>query len=192
MKGDVYRIRLLLAGTAVVLLAVTGCQGWGRIANPAPAPLGALSDPIWRNQEANAERSDFVVYQHEFQGDTEFLNTGGEDHVKQIAYRILRGQDAQVIVERSMTSARADTEFKYPVHPNPELDMRRRDIVVRSLAAMGIADSHERVVVAPALTPGITADEAESAYHSGIGSSGMGTPSGGFGGFMTGGFGSRF
>ncbi|MDZ7619777.1 MAG: hypothetical protein U1E05_22490 [Patescibacteria group bacterium] len=187
MRGDDHRIRLLLAGAGVLLLAVTGCQGWGaRFRDPAPAPLGALSDPIWRTQEANAARSDFVVHQHEFEGDTEWLNTGGEDHVKQIAFRLLNGQDAHVLVERSMTSVRADSEFKYPVHPNPELDMRRRDIVVRSLAAMGVADAHDRVVVSPALTPGYTADEAESAYRTGIDSSSTGVPQGGFGGFMNG------
>ncbi len=187
MRGDNHRMRLLLAGASVLLLAATGCQGWGaRFRDPAPAPLGALSDPIWRNQEANAERSEFVVYQHEFEGDAEWLNTGGEDHVKQIAYRLLNGQDAQVLVERSMTSARENTEYKYPVHPNPELDMRRRDIVVRSLQAMGVADAPDRVVVSPALTPGFTADEAESAYRTGIGASGIGSPRGGFGGFMTG------
>ncbi len=187
MKGDNYRTRTLLAGAAVLLVAATGCHGWG-FRNPAPAPLGTLSDPIWKNQEANAERSDFVVYQHEFQGNTEFLNTAGEDHVKQIAARLLRGQDAHVLVERSMTSARPGTEFGYRVHPNPELDMRRREIVVRSLLAMGVVDAYERVVVSPALTPGFTADEAEAAYRTGIGSSGIGSPRGGFGGFTTGGF----
>jgi hypothetical protein len=188
MKGDNYRMRLLLAGAGILLLAATGCQSWwSRIPDPAPAPLGALSDPIWMNQEANAARSDFVVYQHEFTGNTEFLNTAGEDHVKQIAYRLLNGQNAQVLIERSMTSVRPDTEFKYPVHPNPELDMQRRDIVVRSLLAMGIADAHDRVVVSPALTPGFTAAEAESAYRAGIGVGGVGVPGGGFGCFMTGG-----
>ncbi len=188
MKGDNHRLRLLLVSASLLLLAATGCQGWGTwFRDPAPAPLGALSDPIWRNQEANAERSDFVIYQHEFQGNTEWLNTGGEDHVKQIAYRLLNGQDAQVLVERSMSSPREDTEFKYPVHPNPELDMQRRDIVVRSLAAMGVADADQRVVVSPALTPGFTADEAESAYRTGVGAASFGVPRDGFGGFITGG-----
>ena len=187
MKGDDFRLRLSLTAAALLLIAATGCQEWRyQVRNPAPAPLGTLSDPIWENQEANAERSDFVVYQHEFQGNTEFFNTAGEDHVKQIAYRLLNGQNAQVLVERSMTSPREGTEFKYPIHPNPELDMRRRDIVVRSLLAMGVSDAHERVVVSPALTPGVTADEAESSYRSGIGAGGLSTPGGGFGGFMTG------
>lgn len=186
MKGDRYRTGLLIVGAGVLLLIGTGCQGW-KSRDFAPAPLGTLSDPIWQNQESNAEHSDFVIHQHEFTGNTEVLNTAGEDHVKQIAARLLSGQDAQVLVERSMTSARPDTEYKYRVHPNPELDMRRREIVVRSLSAMGIADAAERVVVSPALTPGITADEAESAYRSGIGASSWASPGGGFGGFMFGG-----
>jgi hypothetical protein len=176
--------RAVACGLAV--LFVTGC-GWFGKDKPAAAPMGALSDPIWRMQEEHAERSDFVIYQHEFKRDAEWLNTGGEDHVKQIAYRLLSGHDAQVVVERSMTASRPDTEFQYPVHPDPKLDLRRREIIVRSLVAMGVTDADQRVLVAPALTPGLTGNEAESAYYRGVGdmgrNSGMGY-SGGFGGFM--------
>jgi len=187
MKGDAYQTRLLVVAACSLMLALSGCQGWkNQYRDFAPAPLGTLSDPIWQNQEANAEHSDFVIYMHEFQGNTERLNTAGEDHVKQIAARLLGGQDAQVLVERSMTSTRGGTEFEYRVHPNPQLDLRRREIIVRSLAAMGITDAEERVVVSPALAPGFTADEAESAYRSGITGSTRGAPGGGFGGFYTG------
>ncbi len=185
MKGDRYRTGLLIVSAGFLVIAV-GCHGWN-YRDAAPAPLGTLSDPIWKNQESNAEYSDFVIHQHEFTGNTEVLNTGGEDHVKQIAARLLAGQDALVLVERSMTSPKPGTEYQYRVHPNPELDMRRREIVVRSLLAMGIADAAERVVVSPDLTPGITADEAESAYRQGIGASTWASPLGGFGGFMFGG-----
>ena len=180
----------LAAGVMVLLVAGCQSQAWRQFYQPPPPqPLGALSDPIWQNQEANAEMSDFVVYQHEFQKDTEWLNTNGEDHVKQIAARLMEGQDAQVVVERSNTSVRAETEFQYPVHPNPELDLRRREILVRSLAAMGIADAEARVVVAPALAQGITGNEAEAAYGAGLSGSdyGAGGTGGGFGGFMFGG-----
>ncbi len=186
--------RTRIAATVTCLLALwsVGCQQWKQYyQHPTPAPLGTISDPVWQTQEANAERSDFVVYQHEFQRNAEWLNTAGEDHVKQIAARLLSGQDAQVVVERSMTTARADTKHKYPIHPNPELDMRRREIISRSLVAMGVEDAEDRVVVAPALTPGATASEAEAAYRGGFGASpfgggGLGS-GGGFGGFMFGG-----
>lgn len=186
-----YAIASILCVAAV---ALQGCQSPRPIERvPPPAPLGALSDPIWQNQEANAEASDFVVHQHEFKRDAEWLNTAGEDHVKRIAVRLAEGQDATVVVERSMMSPRPNTEYGYPVHPHPELDMRRREIIVRSLAVMGVADADERVMVAPAMTPGYTSGEAQSSYARGMaadggGASGMGG-FGGFGGFLfTGGY----
>jgi len=184
MKSEVR----LIAVVGLVLVLVAGCDCWRQSRRPDPSPLGTLSDPIWQTQETNAEHSDFVIYQHEFKKDSEVLNLGGEDHVKEIAARLLGGQEAKVVVERSMMSSRPDTEYKYPVHPNPKLDLRRREIVVRSLTAMGVNDADQRVLVAPALAIGITGNEAEGAYHRGMsadqwGSSGMGGM-GGFGGFM--------
>lgn len=191
MIGSKHGSARTLAAVACLTIAVlmTGCQWRQSYYQPEPpAPLGALSDPIWQNQEANAEASNFVMYEHEFQRDAEWLNLGGEDHVKQIAARLQAGQDALVVVERSMTSPLADTQHHYPVHPNPELDLRRREIVVRCLAAMGTADADQRVVVAPAFAPGITGNEAEAAYRQGLGGAGFDV-TGGFGGFMyTGGF----
>ncbi len=178
------------AATACVIVALlTGCRSWEEYYNPPePSPLGALSDPIWERQEANAGPAKFIVYQHEFKKDSEWLNTGGEDHVKQIAARLQRGVDVQVIIERSMTSPRAEMEYPYPVYPNPELDMRRREIVVRCLAAMGVEDADECVVVAPSFAQGITGNEADAAYRQGLGGAGFGAPGigglGGFGGFM--------
>jgi len=171
---------------ALILLAcaATGCRP------PAP-PLGTLSDPVWQNQEYNAEHSDFVIHEHEFIADTEYLNTLGEDHVKQIAARLASGHDGLVLIERSMNSARPETAYKYRVHPNPELDMKRRDIVVRSLLAMRIADADARTVIAPDLAPRYRAAETATSDFSDIGGfqggwggwgGGMGG-SGGMGGF---------
>ncbi|HUT09543.1 MAG TPA: hypothetical protein VMY42_03535 [Thermoguttaceae bacterium] len=154
---------------------------------PLPgSPLGTLSDPIWKNQEANAEVSDFVIYQNEFDYNTARLNLGGEDHVKEIALRLQTGHNMPVIVERSMTSERQNTEYKYPVHTDPELDMQRRDVVVRALSAMGIFDAERRVVVAPALAHGQKATEAQRAYYRGMlwdGNSGNSNNMGGGSGF---------
>ena len=160
------------AGVVLLLLASPGCHRLGSPpVHPVPAPLGALSEPVFGNQVANAARSDFVVYQHEFQGNTEYLNTGGEDHLKQIALRLLSGQDAQVLVERSMTSPRPETEFQFPVHPDPDLDLRRWEIVVRALEAMGVADARTRVIVAPALAAGMSASEAVATLQTAPGGS---------------------
>ncbi|MGD0897245.1 MAG: hypothetical protein ABR915_05370 [Thermoguttaceae bacterium] len=142
-----------------------GCSGRS---GPPTAPLGALTDPIWQRQEAGAAASDFVVYQHEFEMNDFHLNTDGEDHVKAIASRLHAGACLPVVIERGMTTARPDTQFKYPIHPNPELDLQRRDVVVRALTAMGIADAEQRVSVAPAMASGQTATEAARSYRQGL------------------------
>ncbi len=179
------------AAAACVIVALTaGCRSGDHYYRPPPAPpLGALSDPVWQDQEANAEPAELMVYQHEFEPNTEWLNLAGEDHLKEIAAGLQSVEDLFVIVERSMASPPpGDAEYPYPVYPNPELDMRRREIVVRCLAAMGIADADQRVVVAPAFAQGITGNEAEASYQRGLGGAGFGAPglggAGGFGGFM--------
>ena len=186
------------AGALALLL--TGCQHMPRAISlyqppPSQAPLGTVSDPIWQDHERNAEASDFVVYQHEFEVDSANFNTSGKEHITQIAYRLQQGRPFPVIVEQSRTSVREDTEYEYPVHVNPKLDMERRAQVAKALELMGVADAEQLVVVAPAYAPGAEATEAVGAYQrgfSGIGSSagypGFGFGSGGFGGFR-GGFG---
>ena len=184
------RLPLMLSQMALVGLLVTacGCQQWKMFyQHPSALPLGTLSDPVWQNQEVNAELADFIVYQHEFKEGAEYLNTAGEDHVRRIAARLSSGQDATVIVERSFMTPRENTKYHYPVHPNPQLDLRRREILVRSLVAMGIVDAEERVVVAPSFAEGFRSHEAEAAYQRGMSSYGGGGGGGG-GGFGGGGF----
>ncbi len=189
-------------GVVAVGLAVVLCSGCVRYHQtvralyqpPAPpSPLGTLSDPMWKTQEANAEASDFVIYQHEFEYNGVRLNKAGEDHVRQIAVRLQGGADMPVVIEQGATTARDDTEFQYPVHPNAELDLQRREVVVRSLAAMGVTDAHQRVAVAPAYAHPMKASEASAAYERSFQYDGYGPygtygggafgPFGGFGGF---------
>ena len=155
-----------------------------------PAPVGTLSNQIWRMQEHNAEASDFVIYEHEFMMDGTRLNYAGEDHVKQIAARIRGGHGFPVLIERSRHTVWKSDTYKFPVHLNPKLDMLRREVVVQALLRMGIENAEEAVVVSPALTDGFTSPEAERAYFRGInpnwgnggyGGRGMGRVSGGFG-----------
>ncbi len=186
------RLKAIVAAAVLVSALAAGCGlRWRefRFGSPAATPLGSLSDPVWQNQEANAERSDFVLREHEFMLDSEFLNTAGEDHLKQIAFRLAAGQGGPVIVERSRHSARPNTAHEYPVHPNPDLDMRRREVVVRSLIAMGIPWADEWVVVAPDLAPQYRAGEVEATYHGhGHQRRGAGRGAGAAGGVFGGGF----
>ena len=172
---------LAIYAIAAVVLGAAGCQQDNVQGDRKPTvqPLGAMSDCVWAHQEANAEQSDFVVYENEFGLDSEILNTAGEDHVRQIAARLASGQDAQVLVERSMSSAQPDTKYHYHIHPNPELDLRRREIVVGSLTAMGICDAEARVVVAPSLAPKYRYGESPTIEP-------RTSPNAGFGGFSFG------
>jgi len=178
---------LLLA--ALVSLTAAGCvsfyrPGWFSAVGTVPAPQGALTDPIWIGMEENAEPSKFVLYQHEFVYNTARFNWAGEDHIKQIAARLHAGQNYPVIIERSTTSKLAGTEYKYPVHPNPELDMQRRAVTVQVLLAMGIAEADQKVIVSPALVRGQEDLEAERSYSRSFGyGGGNGGFGGGFGGF---------
>jgi hypothetical protein len=156
---------------------------------PPPTPLGTLSVPIWQTHERNAEASDFVIYEHEFQVDGIRLNYAGEDHVKQIAARLNGGIEFPVLVERSRHSVDPYSEFKYPVHLNPALDLRRREVVVQALLAMGVEDAEHRVVISPALTDGYESFEAQRAYMRGVSGSGFGGFGGSGGGGRFGGFG---
>lgn len=192
--------KALVAAIAAAMFFIAGCPGGRPLVyqRPSSAPLGSLSDPVWQRQEGNAERSDFVIHEHEFCDASEVLNMAGEDHVKQIAARLASGQDTHVIVERSRNYARPETEYKYPVHPNPDLDMRRRELVVRCLVAMRVPDADVRVVVAPDLAPEYRAGEIEATYvengnnnrnNNGYNNGWGGGYGGGYGGGFGGGYG---
>ena len=175
------------AGHAATWLALAGIAGGcaGRGMAQKPMPMGYATDPHFRQQEGNAEASDFVVYEHEFQGNSARLNDAGEDHLKQIAARVDK-TPFPIIIAQSRITPRADTVYKYPVHANEELDLKRREVVVQALGAMGVFDAEKRVVVGRALTFPYTDQEAERAYMIGImgwrlGGGGFGA-GGGFGG----------
>jgi hypothetical protein len=191
---------LLLSAVLLTATTAVGCiqiswPSWFSASGQGPSPMGTLSDPIWIAQEENAEPAKFVIYQHEFVYNQARMNWAGEDHIKQIAARLHAGQNYPVLVERSMTSKLEYTEYKYPVHANPQLDMQRRAVIVQMLTALGVPDAEQRVVVSPALTRGFQDGEAERAYgRSFFFGGGFGGFGGGFGGFGSGfgGFGGGF
>jgi hypothetical protein len=198
-RGGIMWIRKRLgfmASTAIALSLVGGCHRCMKrcdyMGDITPRPLGTLSDPIWQKQEHNAEASDFVVHEHEFTANTARLNAAGEDHVKQIAYRITKQPTLPypIIIEPSSMSPRPGDKYGFAVHNDPTLDMNRRQVVVTSLQALGLTDAEQKVVVSPALTPGFQSFEGERAYGHGFSGQGNGF-GGGFGG-AGGGFGGGF
>lgn len=182
-----------MASTAIALSLVSGCRCCMKkcdyMGDITPHPLGTINDPIFQKQEHNAEASDFVIHEHEFTANTARLNTAGEDHVKQIAYRITQKPTLPypVIIEPSSMSVRQGDKYGFAVHNDPNLDMSRRQVVVTALQALGLQDAEQKVVVSPALTPGFQSFEGERAYGRGFGGLQNGFGGGNFGG---GGFGS--
>ncbi|WP_206028627.1 hypothetical protein [Thalassoroseus pseudoceratinae] len=182
-----------IAGSSVGCSYATKCYNMGDF---TPSPQGTISDPVWQQQEANAEASDFVIHEHEWTSEGVILNRAGMDHLKKIA---ARGMEVpfSILVERSSMGVDPNSKYGYPVNSNHGLDMARRAAVVEALASMGITDAEERVYVSPALAPGFEGNEAENAYRrgysggrgNGFGFGGFFGGGGGFGGFGGGGFG---
>ncbi|MCH7687448.1 MAG: hypothetical protein IH899_12330 [Planctomycetes bacterium] len=164
-----FRFSICLATATVLAVLATGCcrDKCDYLGDFRPQPLGTISDPIWQTQEFNAEASDFVINEHEFMGNTPRLNKGGEVHVKQIAARAA-DLPFPIIIEQSSMSPPAGDPEGVPVHGNDELDARRRQVIVSALSAHGVPDAENRVVIAPALTPGFSGFEAERAYQNGF------------------------
>ena len=166
-----------------MVIAAGGCVNHNR----PEAPLGSISDSIWQWHEHNAEASDFVIHEHEFDGNTSRLNTLGESHVRQVAAR-MQETSFPVIIQQSSMSTREDDEHGFPVHGDTALDQRRREVIVHTLIELGAKDVENKVVVAPALTPGFELIQAEAAYYRAInGASRGGRGQGGGSGFGGGG-----
>jgi len=179
-----------LPAIALAAMLVSGCQHkehHAQIPYDSVAPLGTISDDIWQKQEENGEASDFVIHESEFVGTTAKLNAAGEDHIKQIAVRMI-STPFPVVVENSSMSVNESDEYKFPVNGNDDLDMHRRNVIVKMLQAMNVQDTDERVVVSPAFTPGFQGFEAYRAYSTGFSNrGGRGGGGGSFGGFGGGG-----
>ncbi len=193
-KLGMLRDAALLVGLAPIGLGLVGCRWPEYVDTTAPPPLGTGIDHIMKTQEENAEAWKYMVYMHEFelnevddQGNNIGgwrLNEAGEDHVRQIAVNMKRGDQFPIVIERSDTSAKPGTRFNYPVHYNDALDGKRRQVVVAVLNSLGVPDADRRVIVAPAASEGLEATAAARQYSNSLnrnqGRGGMG--GGGMGG----------
>jgi len=143
---------------AICCVVLCGCraQHEQKLSPPydRPFPLGQVTDSSWETQQTNAEASDFIFYDHEFVGDTAELTLAGKKHLLQVALR-LEQVPFPVVVEQTPTTRR-----------NQPLEAQRRQAIVDELTRLGLEMIDARVVVAPAIAPGITVLEGEAAYYS--------------------------
>ncbi len=157
------------------------CRGGGmtheqRLGPPydRPFPLGQVTDAHWETQQTNAEAADFILYDHEFVGNTAKLTPKGQKHIVQMALR-LEHVPFPVVIEQS------------PDGRYPQVDAQRRQAVIEYLVQIGFEKEHiqNRVIIAPAFAPGLRAVEGEAAYYSTFGGEfggGTGRRFGGYGG----------
>lgn len=174
-------LSMLTIGLAAGCSHCDRCQYMGDI---TPKPVGTLSDPVWQQQESNAEASDFIVHEHEWVGNSALLNQLGKEHINQIAARA-NVHRYPIMIEASSKTSRDDTQYFFPVHGDKELDARRREILVEALQLLGVPDADERVTVGTTYSPGFYGFEAQGAFgqaFSGRGNSGAAGGGGGGGG----------
>lgn len=160
----------------VTLAGGTGCHFGGGPGFDPPFANGQVNDAHWETQQTNAEAADFIFFDHDFVGDGEALTPAAKKKLESVALR-LPHVPFPITVEQS------------PNNQAPELDGRRRQVIVEQLGRLGITeDLEDRVVVAPAFVEGFTAMEGERAYTTGI-TTNFGTGYGQGGGRFFGGFG---
>ena len=67
-----------------------------------------------------------------------------------------------------MTLKRLDSKYHYPINPNPESDLKRRETVVKALVTLGIPNAEQCVEGRRQWPKGYTAEEAIRAYNRGL------------------------
>ena len=172
-------------GLQTVSLAAAGCMGWPGLRPlgiPDRFPLGAVERAHFHTMQTNGEAGDFILYQHDFIGETPELTVDGRDHLNEIAAR-LQSTPFPVIVERNFNNA------------NPQLDAERRQMVALVLHDLGNPDADQRVFVGPSYGRGQSSIESQVDYMRYLysrggfggantaGNNGTNNSNGGFGGF---------
>jgi len=118
---------------------------------PDQYPLGSVMRAHLQQMETNGEAADFILHQKDFIGDSAELTPEGKDKVLEIATR-MPATPFPILVERTWNNA------------DPELDSWRRDLVAEILTDLGNSDANNRVIVAPAYSPGRHSAEGIADY----------------------------
>lgn len=141
-------LSVLLSGAG--LLAAGGCKSdCGHHCNEyppgaMPQPRGSLACQWQQAQAERAEQDDFVFYGNEWENGGASQNLYGQDHVDRIADRVMQAPYS-VVVARS---------------GNPPLEEARRQTLIAALAAHGVEDAQDRVIIARPQAEGLRGLEA--------------------------------
>ena len=147
---------------------------------PDTLPLGSTVRAHYQVMQTNGEAADFILYNHDFVGETAELTSDGKDKIMEISAR-MRSDPFPVLVERSENNS------------NPELDAMRRNLIAQILSDHGNPDADQRTIVSQSYGLGFNSIQAESNYYrylfsnGGNNNFGNGNAGGGFGGGFGGG-----
>ncbi|NBO93441.1 MAG: hypothetical protein EBV06_14185 [Planctomycetia bacterium] len=150
-------------------------------------PLGVASTRIFSAQVEAARQDHYVFYELEWKAGTTILGPAGAAHLDRVS-KLLGKTRYPVILEMS---------------PDANLNLARRDVIVNALAAAGIPNAPQRVVVGRPPAEGLYGEESIPIYpmmiasrftnrgmgNRGMGGMGMGGYGMGMGGYGMGGFG---
>jgi len=167
----------LFVPALLTMTVVVGCRSYcpenesGWCDPHADIPAGAIPQPAgthvnaWQSAQATlADRDDFVVYQYEWQIDSNQLSPFGKRHLGVLANRLIT-EPVQITIEPSN---------------NAELDTSRRKFLVTHLTERGISSADQRVVVSYPAAEGLHGREAQRASNGYFGGGrGAGGSSGG-------------
>lgn len=159
MKIQYYSALIICAGMALVF---SGCAHDKGPRYDRPFPVGQVTDSFWEAQQTNAEATKFIMFDHDFEGDTANLTPAGQKHLTAIARR-LPYVPFPIVIEESLNKRAEEVNV---------LDEQRRKNVIELLNRFygnGFPSDvplEQRVVIAKAFPRAIFATEGEAAYYS--------------------------
>ena len=182
-----------ILASGLLLITMTGCQSTDRCQQcVVPRSLGTSVELHRQQQQANAERDDFVISQHEWYSGGLELGPQGRRHIAELAQR-LQTESQNVVIETSDPDLKVYPEISTAVQQASHVDEQRRMAVIQLLSETGISQAESRVVIGRSLAEGLRGSEASRVFRSlnsrGGGFGGGGGGGGGLGGGGGGGFG---
>ncbi|MCA9072318.1 MAG: hypothetical protein KDA84_25505 [Planctomycetaceae bacterium] len=196
MPSNIPFLKTIATGAAMFALS-TGCQqvrDWHYCEHecaPAvpleatPAPLGTSVCNYRDIHRGAAEAEDFVIFQHEWYQGGERLGPKGRRHLDQIITHL--GEcGTPVVIEPQEVFVEENEPIDTAVARARTLDEIRRQDIIATLAAAGVPNPEERVVIAYPKPEGLFGVEAPRTFRQ-ILNTGRGNRGGGFGGGGTGG-----
>ena len=147
---------------AVSAFVISGCAQDKGPRYDRPFPVGQVTDSFWEAQQTNAESCKFIMFDHDFEGETATLTPAGQKHLISIARR-LPYVPFPIVIEESLNKRAEEVDVL--------AEQRRKNVIdlLNRFYANGFPSDvplEQRVVIAKAFPRAIFATEGEAAFYS--------------------------